>query len=366
MKSLPPLDTTIHFPIKDIENPWEHDCYARVSHPLITELEKELAKLEGGRYGLAFSWGMSAIATIFLNFLRPLDRIIIAEDLYAGTTSLCREILQHFNIWVDIADTRDPENITKAIQGNTKIIFFETISNPRLWVTDIPAISQIAHEKNILVVVDNTFCTPALCKPLQWGADLVVHSTTKAITGHGDTGGGAIILNNSHWRKNLQQVRTLLGTIQKARDAQQHLLEMRTFFQRFVSQMINAEEITLRLNRHPKVDRVFYPGLLNFPQRELALKLLTGGDGRLMGTIIAFTVKNNLTAAKKFIKALNFITVAVSTGCIESLIQIPFITNSRPDRLGGADLPENLIRFSVGTEDIDLLWQDIDQALEKI
>lgn len=357
-----------HYPIKDMENYTDDFYYQRVDHPLAQELEKELCFLEGGKYGLCFSFGMGAIHSFLFKFLKSCDRMTICQDMYAGTIHQCLEFIR-FDVRVDIIDMRDLQKIKDHIRNNllprkTSIVFFETPSNPQLWLVDIEEVSRIVHEKypECLVVVDNSFCTPVLQKPLSLGADIVISSTTKLTTGHGTTGGGIIVFNEESLKEKLQDSRTGCGTIQKPFDAQQHLQQIKTINERVFSQSVKAEMIAEELEKHSRVEQVRYPTLDSFDQKDLAAKQMHYNSEPLGGVMMAIYLKGNLETAVQFLKKVP-LTKSVSTGCLETLVQSPVVANRRTDRQGTALLPDNLIRMSVSNENPEETLDKIDWAL---
>ena len=356
-----PIDLSAYWPIENLEDCFaQEDYYQRISHPAARELEKQLAKLEGARYALSFSWGMSAIQTLTFGLLRSGDALIINEDLYSGSSCFFRRYLSKFGIIIETVDLRNLANLETILSRvpSPGLIFLESPSNPRLWLADIEAIAKIAQARKFKVVVDNTFCTPLLQNPLTLGADLVVYSTTKHIAGHGNSGGGAILFDNQDLLVPLKVARTSFGSIQKPWDAWLHLEGLKTLEVRLARQLTNAKELAARLEKHPKIKVVHHPSLDSFPQKELAFIQMEDG-----GTIMAFYIKGGLRAAKNFVAALKVIVPSTSTGSYKSLIQIPYLSANRLDRHLLTPLPKNLIRFSVGIENVEELWGDLDQAL---
>jgi cystathionine beta-lyase/cystathionine gamma-synthase len=354
-----PIDLSSYWPIKDPANPFQSDFYQRVNHPAARKFEQALKKLEGAEHALCFAWGMTAIHTLIFTVMRIRDVIILAKGLYSGTTNLCLRYEKKFCMEVDIVDLRDLNKVN--YRGHLRMIFLESPSNPRIWLADIEELCRQAHAHNVLVAVDNTFCTLLLQNPLALGADFVVYSTTKTISGHGNSGGGAILFNDDRWLPELAENRTIFGGIQKPFDAVLQIEGMKTLPLRLERMMSNAYTLADRLEKHPKVEKVFYPGLESFPQRDLVKKQM-----RVGGAMMAFFIKGDLAAADRLVGMLKKITISVSTGSCASLIQIPHQAAKRPDRIGGDVIPETLIRFSAGVENVEELWSDLEQALAAV
>lgn len=361
-------DEKINFPL-DIDDPFKGYVYSRISDPKVDELEKKLAKMENVKYCLAFSSGMSAISTLFWTILRPGKHMIISNDCYTSTYKLSFDLLKKWGVKTTLVDHRNPENIIKAIQRNTRLVFIETPSNPMLQICDLEKTADIIkyHNQNILetyqqpvlFAVDNTFATPLLQSPLKLGADLVIHSTTKAINGHSNAVGGAIMTDNQAMYEQLFEYRTTLGPIQQPTNAWLTLNGARTIKERLAKQCETAHRLAEWLEKQTEIDYVLYPALKSFPQKELAEKQMKNA-----GTMISFAVRGNLETAKNFLRALKKIAVKVSLGSVESYIEIPY-TMSHHDIAPGR-IPYNLIRLSVGYEDFEELKEDLERGLNAI
>ncbi len=334
--------------------------YSRTGNPTRTALETALAALENGKYGLCFASGLAATTTV-LCMLKAGDEIIAGDDLYGGTIRLFNRVFSSFNIKTNYVDGRDPKNFESAITKNTKLIWLETPTNPMLRLCDIKAVSQIAKAKNVISCVDNTFASPYFQKPLDLGADIVVHSTTKYLGGHSDVVGGAVILNDKELHEKIKFYQNAIGGIPGAFDSWLVLRGIKTLAVRMKKHEENALKIAELLEKHPKVKEVYYPGLKSHPQYELAKKQMSG-----FGGMISLKVNGGKEFAKKVIESTKIFSLAESLGGVESLINFPFlmthvgVPKEHKDRLG---ITEDLIRLSVGIEDSSDLINDLKQAL---
>ena len=344
------------------ESPGKHKGYdySRTHNPTRTALEKNIASLEEGNYGLAFSSGMSAISTI-TQMLSAGDHIICSDDVYGGTFRLFDKVMKKFNIEFDFVDLTNPQFLERYRKGTTKLVWLESPSNPLLKLIDIELIARIAKKHNILVVVDNTFATPFFQKPLKLGADIVMHSTTKYLNGHSDVIGGALVMNEQELYEKLQFLQNAAGGVPGPFDCFLVLRGIKTLAIRMERHAENALKIAQFLENHPKVRRVIYPGLRSHPQHELARKQMSG-----FGGIVTFFIKGGLEAARKFLERVKVFSLAESLGGVESLIEHPAIMThaSLPkevrEKIGISD---ELIRVSVGIEHVDDLISDLAQAL---
>ena len=341
--------------------------YTRLGNPTTTVIEKKLAVLEGGEACVSFSSGIGAITSCLWTALKAGDHVVAGKTLYGCTFAFLNHGLSRFGVDVSFVDMRVSENVKKAIKPNTKVVYVETPANPNMYLSDIKEIAKIAHEANpeILVVVDNTYMTPYLQKPLALGADVVVHSATKYLNGHGDVIAGFVVGKKEF----MDQVRfvglkDMTGATLGPFESYLIGRGMKTLDIRMEKHCANAQKVAEFLESHPAVDSIAFPGLPSFPQYELAKKQMT-----LPGAMIAFTVKGGLEAGKKLINAVRFATVAVSLGDAETLIQHPAsMTHSpyTPEERAASDIAEGLVRISVGLEDSKDIIADLKQALDKI
>jgi cystathionine gamma-lyase len=339
---------------------WE---YSRTHNPTRKAYENCLANLEGGKYGFAFASGCAAATTI-LHILKKGDHVVAMDDMYGGTYRLFDKVLQNDGFEFSYVDLTVVENFTKAIKPNTKMVWLETPTNPTLKLTDISAISAIAKQKNILVVVDNTFMSPYFQRPLELGADIVVHSATKYIGGHSDVVGGVAATSSDALAEKMAFLSNSMGAIQGAFDSFLALRSLKTLPLRMKAHADNAMKVAQYLEAHPLVEKVVYPGLKSHPQHELAKKQMSGFSG-----MITFFIKGGLDASKKFLESVQIFALAESLGGVESLVEHPAIMThaSVPaEQRAKLGIDDSLIRLSVGVEDCDDLIADLKQAFEQV
>lgn len=347
--------------VEDIEVGY---VYSRTGNPTRDVLEVRLAALEGARYALAFSSGMAAESTVLLSLLRRGDHIIAFDDLYGGTKRLFNKVMYRFGLEFTYIDLRYPELVVDRFRDNTRMIWIETPTNPLMKLADIKELSELAHEHDILVVVDNTFASPYFQRPLELGADIVVHSVTKYIAGHSDVVGGAIMVNDDGLYERLKFHQNAVGAILSPFDSWLVLRGIKTLALRMERHEYNAMNIARFLEEHELVERVYYPGLESHPQHDLAKRQMYGYGGML-----SFEIRGGLEAAKKFVESLKIFALAESLGGVESLIEIPSImthaslSSEERVRIG---LKDNLIRVSVGIEDIDDLLADLEAGFKVV
>ncbi|MBJ2254104.1 methionine gamma-lyase [Pseudomonas sp. MF6784] len=337
--------------------------YTRISNPTLALLESRMATLEGGEAAVAFSSGMGAIAATFWTLLRPGDEVIVSQTLYGCTFALLHHGIGEFGIKVRHVDLADLDALRAALSPATRMIYCETPANPNLQLIDIAAVAKIAHQQaNVTMVVDNTYCTPYLQRPLELGADVVVHSATKYLSGHGDiTAGIAVSRHDLAQRIRLQGLKDLTGAVLSPQDAFLLMRGLKTLALRMDRHCSNAQAVAEALQAHPAVESVTYPGLRSFPQYELAARQM-----KLSGGMIAFELKGGIATGKRFMNALKLFSRAVSLGDAESLAQHPAsMTHSTytPEERAQHGIAEGLVRLSVGLEDIADLLADIEQAL---
>ncbi len=335
--------------------------YARVSNPTRTALEKMIAGLEDAEHGICFSSGVAAIDAI-IRILKPGDHVIASNDLYGGTYRLFTSIFEPYGISFSFVDMTDVSNIQSKVKDNTKLIWIETPTNPLLRVVDISAVVEIARENSILTAVDNTFASPYLQQPLNLGADIVMHSTTKYLGGHSDTIGGAVATSDQKVAENLRfQIKTT-GAVPGPMDCYLVLRGIKTLSVRMQRSVDNAKKIVEWLSTCPKVAEVHYPGLESHPQYEISKKQMTD-----FGAMFSFSLKDDsIDAANRLMSRTKVFTLAESLGGVESLISHPatMTHGSIPkDVREKAGLFDSLIRVSVGIEDADDLIDDLKQTL---
>ncbi len=357
-----PIHLASTFARTEIDKPTGGYEYARTGNPTRKALERRLAVLEGAKYGLAFASGLAAEATLALALLKNGDHVIVFEDLYGGTRRLFDRTLANFGLEFSYVDATRTEDVESAIKSNTKLVWLETPTNPLLKLCDIKAISNIAKRHNLLTVVDNTFASPYLQNPLNLGADLVVHSTTKYLGGHSDVVGGAILLSNDELYAKLKFNQNAIGAVPSPFDCFLVLRGTKTLALRMDRHNCNALKLAGYLSTHLLVEKVNYPGLKTHPQHELAKKQMTG-----FGGMLSFYLKREVNP-KIFLGKLKIISLAESLGGVESLINQPAsmthasITQAERERIG---ITDNLLRLSVGIEDFEDLKADLQQAFKE-
>jgi len=337
--------------------------YSRTANPTRTALEECLASLEEGRHGLAFSSGMAATTMILLS-LQKGDHVIAGDDIYGGTYRLFDQVLRKYGLQFTYVNPENPGNVENAIRKDTRLIWIETPTNPLMRIVDIRQISKISKKAHALLVVDNTFMSPYLQNPLQLGADIVVHSTTKYLGGHSDLIGGATITKDEDVHSSLKYLQNAVGAVPGPLDCYLVLRGIKTLAVRMDRHGHNARVVSELLTKQPKVEKVNYPGLPDHPQRALVKRQMRGNGGML-----SFQLKGSFNQIKKFLKTLRVFTVAESLGGVESLIEHPAsmthasVPKERRLKLGISD---NLIRVSVGIEDVEDLVQDLDKSFKAV
>lgn len=337
--------------------------YSRTGNPTVTVLEENLAQLEGGVGCACFSSGMSAITAVF-SLLSQGDHAIISEVVYGGTPRLCNNILSRFGIKFSYVDTSNIDAVKKAITDKTKFIFVETPANPTLRISDIRALAEIKGKAKL--IVDNTFLTPALQLPLDLGADIVIHSTTKYIEGHNTTIGGAVISKNKKDQEDIKYIQNATGSIVSPFNAWLTLRGLKTLELRIKKHSENAQLISEFLEDHPKVAKVLYPGLPSFPQKSIAESQSVSKS--YFGGMLAFELKGGIAAGLRFAKGLSLITLAENLGAIETMVTHPAtMTHAAMSKEARekAGITDSLIRVSVGLEDPKDIISDLDQAIRK-
>lgn len=338
--------------------------YTRIANPTIHALETLLADLENGFGGIATSSGMAAVNTIYGALLSQGAHVVSSAAVYGPSRVVLETYYKKFGVEVTFVNTADIDEVRKAIQPNTKLIFIETPSNPTIEITDLKAVCQLAKTHQIPVAVDNTFSSPYLQLPLDLGADIVFHSLTKFINGHADIVGGVVIAKEEAMYKNLRSVMVNLGFNMDPHQAYLVIRGVKTLSLRIERAQQSAMIIAQYLENHPKVEWVRYPGLPSHPQHELAKKQMSG-----FGSMISFELKGGLEAGRKLMNSVEMAILAVSLGGVETLIQHPAsMTHSKVSAEGKlkAGITDGLVRYSVGIEDVEDLIADFDQAFEKI
>lgn len=340
--------------------------YSRLGNPTNTQLEEKLAMLEGAEAAISTASGIGAVASAFWTVLKAGDHVVAAKTLYGCTYAYLNHGISRYGVEVTFVDTTNLEEVRQAMRDNTKVVYLETPANPNLEVADIEAISKIAHQnKDCIVMVDNTFCTPYIQRPLEFGADVVIHSGTKFLNGHGDVISGFVV-GSGEFIKNVRLfgVKDMTGASLSPFDAFLIIRGMKTLEIRMEKHCENAMKVAKFLEGHSAVEKVYYPGLESFPQYELAKKQMS-----LPGAVIAFEVKGGIEEGKKVINSTELCTIAVSLGDAETLIQHPASMTHSPytkEEREMAGISDGLIRIAVGLENVEDIINDLDKALKSI
>lgn len=337
--------------------------YTRLGNPTVRALEDKIADMEGAYAGLATSTGMSAVTTVYLAYLEAGAHILGTDCLYGPSRLVIEKYLSRFGVEYDFVDTSNIKNIIKHIKPNTKMIYLETPANPTMKITDIKKCARLAHKRGVMLVVDNTAMSPYYQKPLELGADIVVHSMTKLLNGHTDVVAGMILSKNKEIHEKIKGVLYYFGGTIDPHQAWLVLRGVKTLHLRAERAQENAIKLAAFLTKHPKVKWVKYPGLKSHPQHALAKKQMTGS-----GSLLCFELKDGLDAGKKFLNGVKICALAVSLGGIETLIQHPAsMTHAAVPKKEreSAGITDGLIRLSVGCENYKDLENDLAQALKK-
>ncbi|WP_408959597.1 trans-sulfuration enzyme family protein [Natrinema sp. 74] len=358
---IPPVHLSSTFEWASGDDGNEHD-YSRESNPTRAALEGQLARLEGGEHGLAFASGMAAISTTMLSLVPPGGHLVSSDSIYSGTEKLLTEFIAgHFGVNVEFVDAHNPENVAATVDSDTDLVWTETPTNPLMRLCDIRSIANIADDHGIPFGVDSTFASPYFQAPLELGADIVVHSTTKYLNGHSDSIGGAIVTDDDEVFENLAfSQRIGLGNMLSPFDCYLVARGIKTLPARMEQHEENAMAVARLLEDHDHIARVYYPGLESHPQHDLAVEQMSGYSGML-----SFEFDGSLTETEAFVKGLNVFTPGASLGGVESLVEVPSLMI--PDEVSHgsdtADIPETLVRLSVGIEGVDDLREDLRTAL---
>lgn len=334
--------------------------YGRAGNPTRTALERQLAAIEGGQFGLSFASGLAAEDALLRALLKPGDDVLIGNDAYGGTYRLISRLLGPWGIGVRVADLSDPAAVAAALSASVpRVVWVETPSNPLLRITDIAALANAAHAAGAIVVVDNTFATPALQQPLSLGADVVVHSATKYLGGHSDVVGGAVVTSDADIHEKTRFLQFAAGAVSGPLDAWLTTRGIKTLGIRMQRHSENAQRIATTLATDPRVARVYYPGLPTHPGHEIAAAQMSG-----FGGIVSVELGSG-EQARRFAESTRLFTLAESLGGVESLVNYPDAMTHASVRGTELAVPETIVRLSVGIESIDDLLDDLDHALAK-
>lgn len=362
-----PVVNSVSFGYRDIDT-WlavalgqkEGHIYSRNTNPTVRAFEEKVRDLEGAAAATSFSSGMAAISGTFFTFLRPGDRVVSIKDSYGGTNKLFTEFLPEFGIGATLCPTGDHAAIEAEVAKGCKLLYLESPTNPTVKISDIARLAAAGHRAGALVVVDNTFATPINQNPLALGADIVLHSATKFLGGHADALGG-VACGSVELVRRLYHFREINGAMLAAADAYSLLRGMKTLGLRIARQNESALRIARWLDRHPAVEHVNYPGLESHPHHEVARRQMRG-----FGGMLSFSVHGGLEAIKAFLPKLEFAHLAANLGCVETVVGPPSVTSHvecSAEERAAAGIPEGLVRYSTGIEDVEDLIADLDRAL---
>ncbi len=356
---VPPIYETATYVLDEVGKDKGFD-YTRASNPTRQVLENNLAAIEGGKHGIAFASGMAAVDTC-MKLLKAGDHVVCSDDVYGGVSRHFNRVLTNYGLKFSYVDTSQPETVRQAIRPETKMLWVETPTNPLLKVTDLTAMSAIAKEHGIYFGVDSTFATPVFLRPLEFGADIVMHSTTKYISGHNQIIGGILITDRDDINDQFKFIQKTIGAVPSPFDCWLTLLGIKTLHLRMARHAESAQKVAEYLESHPKVERVSYPGLASHPQHDIAKAQMSGFSG-----MISFELEGGIAAGKTVMNSVKLAGLAESLGAVETMITHPAtMTHAEvpaEDRLARG-LTDGLVRLSVGIEDVADILADLDQAL---
>ena len=359
---VPPIYQTATYVLPEVGRDLGFD-YTRSANPTREILENNLATIEGGRFGTCFSSGMSAVDSV-LKLLKKGDHVVCSDDVYGGVSRHFNNILVNYGLTFTYVDSSNPENVENAIRSETKLFWIETPTNPLLKITDLNAISKIAKKHQILFGVDSTFATPVFLRPFEFGADIVMHSTTKYISGHNQLIGGIIITNDEEIHERMKFVQKTIGAVPSPFDCWLTLLGVKTLHLRMHRHASNAQAVAEFLESHPQVEKITYPGLKSHPQYGVAKEQMDGFSG-----MISFELKGGIPAGTTVMNNVKLCSLAESLGAVETMITHPATmthVDVPAEERHARGLTDGLVRISVGIEDPDDIIDDLKQALEKV
>ena len=359
---VPPIYQSATYVLEEVGKDKGYD-YTRASNPTREMLENNLAALDGGKYGIYYSSGMAAVDSV-MKLFKSGDHIVCSDDVYGGVSRLYNNLLVNYDLTFTYVNSSNPQEVEDAIQENTKLIWIETPTNPLLKITDLDAVGKIAKKHGILYGVDSTFSTPALLRPLEFGADITMHSTTKYLSGHNQIIGGILITNDDELGEKFRFIQKTVGAVPSPFDCWLTLLGIKTLSLRVTRHCENAQVIAEFLEAHSKVERVTYPGLPSHPQYDIAKDQMDGFSG-----MISMELKGGIPAGISLMNGLELCSLAESLGAVETMITHPAtMTHAdvpKDERLARG-LTDGLVRLSVGIEDNEDIIADLNQALDKI
>ena len=359
---VPPIYQTATYVLPEVGRDLGID-YTRSANPTREILENNLATIEGGRFGTCFSSGMSAVDSV-LKLLKKGDHVVCSDDVYGGVSRHFNNILVNYGLTFTYVDSSNPENVENAITSETKLFWIETPTNPLLKITDLNAISKIAKKHRILFGVDSTFATPVFLRPFEFGADIVMHSTTKYISGHNQLIGGIIITNDEEIHERMKFVQKTIGAVPSPFDCWLTLIGAKTLHLRMERHASNAQAVAEFLESHPQVEKITYPGLKSHPQYGVAKEQMDGFSG-----MISFELKGGIPAGTTVMNNVKLCSLAESLGAVETMITHPATmthVDVPAEERYARGLTDGLVRISVGIEDPDDIIDDLKQALEKV
>ena len=358
---LPPIYETATYVLEEIGKDKGFD-YTRSSNPTRQVLEENLAAIEGGKYAICFASGMSAVDSV-MKLLSAGDHVISSDDVYGGVSRHFNRVLARYGLIFSYVNSSEPEAVRKAIRPETKMLWVETPTNPLLKVTDLAAMADIAKQHGLYLGVDSTFATPVFLRPLEYGVDIVMHSTTKYLSGHNQIIGGAVITDRQDIYDEMKFIQKTIGAVPSPFDCWLTLLGLKTLHLRMQRHAVSAQRVAEYLEGQPKVSRVTYPGLASHPQHEIAKSQMSGFSG-----MISFELKGGIPAGKAVMNNVKLCGLAESLGAVETMI-------THPATMTHADVPAEereargltggLVRLSVGIEDVEDIVADLEQALDK-
>ena len=357
---VPPIYETATYVLEEVGRDKGFD-YTRSTNPTRQVLENNLAAIEGGKYAVAFSSGMAAVDTC-MKLLKSGDHVVCSDDVYGGVSRHFNRVLTDYGMSFTYVDTSEPEIVRQAIRPETKMLWVETPTNPLLKITDLAAMSEIAKENDLYFGVDSTFATPVFLRPLEYGADIVMHSLTKYISGHNQIIGGLVVTNRDDIHEKFKFIQKTIGAVPSPFDCWLTLSGVKTLHLRMARHAASALVVAQFLEDHPKVARVAYPGLPSHPQHDIAKAQMSGFSG-----MISFELKDGIEAGRTLMNTVELCCLAESLGSVETMITHPAtMTHAEvPDEERRArGLSDGLVRLSVGIEDVDDIIADLDQALE--
>ena len=357
---VPPIYETATYVLEEVGRDKGFD-YTRSTNPTRQVLENNLAAIEGGKYAVAFSSGMAAVDTC-MKLLKSGDHVVCSDDVYGGVSRHFNRVLTDYGMSFTYVDTSQPDTVRQAIRPETKMLWVETPTNPLLKITDLAAMSEIAKENDLYFGVDSTFATPVFLRPLEYGADIVMHSLTKYISGHNQIIGGLVVTNRDDIHEKFKFIQKTIGAVPSPFDCWLTLSGVKTLHLRMARHAASALVVAQFLEDHPKVARVAYPGLPSHPQHDIAKAQMSG-----FGGMISFELKDGIEAGRTLMNTVELCCLAESLGSVETMITHPAtMTHAEvpDDERRARGLSDGLVRLSVGIEDVDDIIADLDQALE--